>query len=95
MSYYPKGHQDGDDVNDFDNIPYGGGHDIALTYSHPFSPLENTCFPTTSTFTSSSFDYDCPQYSSYSQPFAYTDEALDNEYKSYARPAPSAEKDTG
>ncbi|KAL7232325.1 hypothetical protein ACSBR2_010361 [Camellia fascicularis] len=88
MSYYPKGHHDGDDVDDFDEFdptPYGGGYDIALTYGRPLPPSENTCYPTTST---SSFDYDRPQYSSYSQPSAYADEALDNEYKSYARPKP-------
>ncbi|KAI8017280.1 Uncharacterized protein LOK49_LG04G03063 [Camellia lanceoleosa] len=34
------------------------------------------------------WDYDRPQYSSYSRPSAYADDALDNEYKSYAHPKP-------
>ncbi|EYU44134.1 hypothetical protein ABFS82_08G025600 [Erythranthe guttata] len=90
MSYFPKGHHDGDAVDDFDEFdstPYGGGYDIVLTYGRPLPPSEETCYPITSSG-SESFDYDRPQYTSYAEPSAYGDEALDNEYKSYARPKP-------
>jgi hypothetical protein len=88
MSYFPKGHT-GDEVDDFDEYdptPYGGGYDIHLTYGRPLPPSEETCYPNTSD--SLDFDYDRPQYTSYAEPCAYTDDVLENEYNSYARPKP-------
>ncbi|KAJ6403569.1 hypothetical protein OIU84_015477 [Salix udensis] len=42
----------------------------------------------TITMTSGEIDCDRPNYSSYSEPSAYADEALETEYNSYARPKP-------
>ncbi|KAL0350860.1 UNVERIFIED_CONTAM: hypothetical protein Sradi_4235200 [Sesamum radiatum] len=91
MSYFPKGHHDtGDEVDDFDEYdptPYGRGYDIALTYGRPLPHSEETCYPNTSS-ASDDFDYDRPQYTSYADPSAYADDALDNEYKSGPAPGP-------
>ncbi|KAG6398345.1 hypothetical protein SASPL_139803 [Salvia splendens] len=91
MSYFPKGHHDtGDEVDDFDEYdptPYGGGYNIELTYGRPLPPSEETCYANTSS-ASDDFDYDRPQYTSSAEPSAYGEDALDNEYKSYARPKP-------
>lgn len=91
MSYYAKGHRaDEDEVDDFDEYdptPYGGGYDLHLTYGRPLPPSDEICYPKDS-FTSDSFDYDRPQYTSHAEPSAYADEVLDNEYTSYARPKP-------
>ncbi|KAH0712815.1 hypothetical protein KY290_008939 [Solanum tuberosum] len=88
MSYYPKGHHDDDgaEFDEYDPTPYGGGYDIALTYGRPLPPSEETCYQPSSA--SDEFDYDRPQYTSYAEPSAYGDEALDNEYQSYSRPKP-------
>lgn len=85
MSYYPKGHHDDDgtEFDEYDPTPYGGGYDIALTYGRPLPPSEETCYQPSSA--SDEFDYDRPQYTSYAEPSAYGDEALDNEYQSYSR----------
>ncbi|KAM7506789.1 hypothetical protein LguiA_017242 [Lonicera macranthoides] len=101
MSYYSKGHHrndDGDDVDDFDEYdptPYGGGYDITVTYGRPLPPSEETCYPNSSSSSYSTghdFDSDRPQYSSYS---AYGNDALDDEYKSYARPNPRPASSSG
>ncbi|KAL4577278.1 hypothetical protein LXL04_013384 [Taraxacum kok-saghyz] len=92
MSYYPKGqhYESGDEVDDFDDYdstPYGGGYDIHLTYGRPLPPSEEICYAPTST-SSGGFDYERSNYSSYAEPSAYGEEALDNEYKNYVRRKP-------
>ncbi|XP_071923141.1 uncharacterized protein [Coffea arabica] len=88
MSYFRKDHSDDvEDFDEYDPTPYSGGYDISLTYGRPLPPSEETCYCSSSS-TSESFDYDRPQYSSYAEPSAYGDQALENEYKSYVRPKP-------
>ncbi|XP_028780517.1 uncharacterized protein At5g39570-like isoform X2 [Neltuma alba] len=87
MPYYSRGDDDVDDFDEYDPTPYGGGYDITLTYGRPIPPSDETCYPITSS-TSDEFDYDRPQYTSYAEPSAYNEEALNTEYSSYDRPKP-------
>ncbi|XP_051119467.1 uncharacterized protein At5g39570-like [Andrographis paniculata] len=90
MSYYPKGHhrtgEDSDDFNEYDPTPYGGGYDISVAYGRPLPPSDETCYPNRSG--SLDFDYGRPLYASFAEPCAYADKALEQEYRSYARPGP-------
>eukprot|EP00258_Populus_trichocarpa_P031717 XP_024447736.1 uncharacterized protein At5g39570-like [Populus trichocarpa] len=87
MPFFSRGDDDQvDDYDEYDPTPYGGGYDIALTYGRPIPPSDETCYPISSA--SGEIDYDRPNYSSYSEPSAYADEALETEYSSYARPKP-------
>ncbi|KAI3789084.1 hypothetical protein L2E82_01871 [Cichorium intybus] len=83
-------YESGDEVDDFDeydSTTYGGGYDIHLTYGRPLPPSEEICYAPTST-SSGGFDYERSNYSSYAEPSAYGEEALDNEYKNYVRRKP-------
>lgn len=46
------------DFDEYDPTPYNGGYDIALTFGRPLPPSEETCYPIS---TSSSSSYDRPQ----------------------------------
>ncbi|XP_004304280.1 PREDICTED: uncharacterized protein At5g39570-like isoform 4 [Fragaria vesca subsp. vesca] len=88
MPYYS--HNREDEVHDFDEYdptPYGGGYDQALTYGRPLAPSEETCYPSSSA-PDDQDDYERPDLSSYREPSAYADEALNNEYSSYERRKP-------
>ncbi|KAL9686473.1 hypothetical protein QQ045_023933 [Rhodiola kirilowii] len=88
MSYWshrPIDDEDVDDFDEFDPTPYGGGYDIHLTYGRLIEPSEETCYQISSGG-DDTVDYDRPNYSSQSEPSAYADEVLDNEYSSYSRP---------
>lgn len=88
MAHYSRGREDEvDDFDEYDPTPYGGGYDIVLTYGRPLPPSNETCYLSSSS-PSDDFDYGRPQYSSYAEPSAYRDEALETEYSSYARPKP-------
>ncbi|KAJ6707837.1 hypothetical protein OIU85_028135 [Salix viminalis] len=87
MPFFSRGDDDQvDDYDEYDPTPYGGGYDITLTYGRPFPSSDETCYPINSA--SGEIDCDRPHYSSYSEPSAYADEALETEYNSYARPKP-------
>ncbi|KAK6913292.1 hypothetical protein RJ641_022893 [Dillenia turbinata] len=89
MSYYRKGEdEDVDDFDEYDPNPYSGGYDMALTYGRPLPPSEETCYSLTESTSGEDFDYDRPQYSDYSEPAAYADNALETEYSSYAKYKP-------
>ncbi|XP_019452945.1 PREDICTED: uncharacterized protein LOC109354716 isoform X1 [Lupinus angustifolius] len=92
MSYFSRSNRDGDDTVDdydeYDPTPYGGGYDIHLTYGRPLPPSDETCYSLNESSGNEDFDYDRPNYSSYSEPSAYGDEALATEYSSYSRPKP-------
>ena len=83
---YNRNEDVSDEFDEYDPTPYGGGYDITVTYGRPLEPSEETCYPISSK--SGDIDYDRPSYTSCSEPSAYGDEALENEYKSYARPKP-------
>ncbi|KAB5561209.1 hypothetical protein DKX38_006166 [Salix brachista] len=87
MPFFSRGDDDQvDDYDEYDPTPYGGGYDITLTYGRPFPSSDETCYPINSA--SGEIDCDRPNYSSYSEPSAYADEARETEYNSYARPKP-------
>ncbi|CBI22252.3 unnamed protein product, partial [Vitis vinifera] len=83
---YNRNEDVSDEFDEYDPTPYGGGYDITVIYGRPLEPSEETCYPISSK--SGDIDYDRPSYTSCSEPSAYGDEALENEYKSYARPKP-------
>ncbi|KDO36693.1 hypothetical protein CISIN_1g017568mg [Citrus sinensis] len=87
MPYYADNDDDVTDFDDYDPTPYDGGYDITLTYGRPLPPSDETCYPSSSA-SDGDFDYARPKFSSHSEPSAYADEALNNEYSSYARPKP-------
>ncbi|GJM86818.1 hypothetical protein PR202_ga02713 [Eleusine coracana subsp. coracana] len=48
------------DFDEYDPTPYNGGYDIALTFGRPLPPSDETCYPI-STTSSTSSSYDRPQ----------------------------------
>ncbi|CAB4274986.1 unnamed protein product [Prunus armeniaca] len=79
--------EDSADVfEEYDPTPYEGGYDMALTYGRPVAPSERTCYRHSSREDPEE-DYDQPEFSSYQEPSAYDEEAVKEEYSSYARPS--------
>lgn len=79
--------EDSADVfEEYDPTPYEGGYDMALTYGRPVAPSERTCYRHSSGEDPEE-DYDQPEFSSYQEPSAYDEEAVKEEYSSYARPS--------
>ncbi|KAM0963979.1 hypothetical protein ACFX1T_022933 [Malus domestica] len=85
MPYYTHAGNKATDFDEYDLTPYGRGYDIYLTFGGPLDPSNETCYLNSSP--SDDFDYKRPQFSSFSEPFAYADEAFEDEYTHYARPA--------
>jgi hypothetical protein len=57
---------EGDDFDEYDPTPYGGGYDLFVTFGRPLPPSEETCYPCSEPSTS----YDVPHYSA-SEPSPY------------------------
>ncbi|KAM0967323.1 hypothetical protein FF1_023005 [Malus domestica] len=85
MSYYTHAGNEATDFDEYDLTPYGRGYDIYLTFDRSLDPSNETCYLNSSP--SDDFDYKRPQFSSYSEPSAYVDEAFEDEYTHYTRPA--------
>ncbi|CAN6702484.1 unnamed protein product [Malus baccata var. baccata] len=86
-SYYAtKDTNDGADMFDeYDPTPYEGGYDMGLTYGRPLQPTEKTCYRHSSG--SASDDSNEPEFPSRKESSAYDEEAVKEEYSSYARPS--------
>ncbi|WZZ86973.1 LOW QUALITY PROTEIN: hypothetical protein YC2023_115552 [Brassica napus] len=82
MPYYTR---DEDEVDEFDPTP--GGYDITVIYGRPIPPCDDTCY-TLSSAADEDFEYERPEFTSYHDPSAYAEEALNTEYSSYSRPKP-------
>ncbi|KAG8643508.1 hypothetical protein MANES_11G043001v8 [Manihot esculenta] len=83
--YYTK-KEDVNDFDEYDPTKYESGYDIAMTYGHPIPPSEETCYPNSSS--ADEIFYNPPHFTSDTVPSAYTDDRLQEEYTSYARPKP-------
>lgn len=93
MAYFSKGHNiddDGDDFDEYDPTPYGGGYDIHLTYGHPLPASDDICHPP-----SQNYSDEAAEYTSYADVSGYdNDDAIYNEYSSYTRYGSAAARKT-
>ncbi|CAF1728798.1 unnamed protein product [Brassica napus] len=87
MPYYTRDEDEVDDFDEFDPTPYSGGYDITVIYGRPIPPCDDTCYPLSSA-ADEDFEYERPEFTSYHDPSAYAEEALNTEYSSYSRPKP-------